>query len=154
MRLQWKEGKLLVLDTFYSEEGASEVLTEALLDLWRFPAFNAGRWCSVGPSTRGLVRTLLSGGGEIIHWMRSKGHLSDYYGGGFDKLDVDLQQKVLVACLSSFLSESFLSHVLEDNRLARNLEEVLGTVIDEYSFLASISHEVMSILAATAGLEG
>eukprot|EP00971_Amphidinium_carterae_P327905 6459499-Amphidinium_carterae.1 len=154
MRLQWKGGKLLVLDTYLSEEGASEELTAALLELWKFPCFNAGRWCSVGPSTRGLIRALLSGGGKVIHWLRARGHLSDYYAGGFDKLDVDLQKRVLVACLSSYLSESFLAHVLEDNRLAKNFDEVLSTVIDEFGFLASISMEVMNMLGSIAGIAG
>eukprot|EP00971_Amphidinium_carterae_P287892 5715278-Amphidinium_carterae.1 len=60
---------LLVLETFVETEGFLEVLTSALLSMWRFSQFCASRWTTVGHSCRTVALACATGFSECFAFL-------------------------------------------------------------------------------------
>eukprot|EP00971_Amphidinium_carterae_P337569 6474441-Amphidinium_carterae.1 len=60
--------------------------TGALLDLWRLPSYSASRWMSIGSTCRHYISLEATGYLSFHTWLRDRKILSEYEGGGADKM--------------------------------------------------------------------
>ena len=156
MHLSWRpaDERLLVLDSFLEDEKAVEILSSTLLSTWRFPAFCASRWITVGTSCRTLVQGLLTGFGGLYKYMKEQGIVGDYDTQGASRLNNDVIQASVVAGLSAFVSESFSSLAMADPRLVLQLDALEETVSEELQFLDHIPPSVWMTLGSLTGTRG
>ena len=61
LRLEWRDEKLRVVDTWAGKVDVIEQIAHALLTAWKFKPFSSSRWVSVGVSCRTFVAALLTG---------------------------------------------------------------------------------------------
>lgn len=70
---------------------------------------------------------------------------SNYYLGGFQRLDKHLRHLLALAATCSFVSDSTLSQLLEDGRLSARLEERDHAADDEMQYIFNIKPEVLGL---------
>ena len=150
MRLMWQasEQKLWVLDSFLKRHDAVEFLTNTLMGIWKFPAFCANRWVTVGTSCRTLVQGLLTGYGGLFCWMKLRGVLTDFDVQGSLRMSKEVIEACTVAGLSAYVSESFTSLAMADPRLLRQLDAIENTIVEELCYLESLQPSVWTHLSS------
>ena len=156
MHLIWRpaDGKLLVLDTFLTQPTAVETLSNTLLGVWKFPAFCASRWITVGTSCRTLVQGLLTGYARLFSYMISTGKLSEHDSQGGLRLTPEVTGACLIAGLTAYVAETFTSMAMTDPRLLRQLDALEEAVLDELRYLENLQPSVWIHLASLCQCRG
>eukprot|EP00972_Heterocapsa_arctica_P058615 8644479-Heterocapsa_arctica.AAC.1 len=91
-----------------------DAVSSALLGLWHFKKFTDSRWITVGCSCRTLVAGLLTGLDSLVAFIRRAPESSDFYTHGFAKLSSIIKKSAAAAALASFVTDAFLSEMMED----------------------------------------
>eukprot|EP00971_Amphidinium_carterae_P117809 2333625-Amphidinium_carterae.1 len=142
------EGKqLLVLDTFVETEGFLEILTSTLLSMWRFSKFCASRWTTVGHSCRTVALGCATGFTECFDFLHARKFVSDYEASGAELLDDACKKFCLCIGLAAYLPETFLNHLMQDNRLIKTHSDVEASLSEELCFLEGIPRSVWQMMA-------
>ena len=152
LRLLWRGGRLLIKEDVVQRKTFLEEVSTALLSLWRFPAFTASRWCTMGASCRCLAAGLLTGYGHLLQHMRNAGVVGDYVWNGFQRLDQRAIEFVFVLGPSAYLSETFLAQVLHDPRVACTQGKLRSGIEDEFAFLEFLPRKIWAFLADRSGM--
>eukprot|EP00971_Amphidinium_carterae_P088892 1759209-Amphidinium_carterae.2 len=153
MHLWWNmsTGRLEIIDTFMSSAACIEELTALLLQIWRFPAFAASRWLTVGSSLRCLVLGYSTGFHSCFAWMRQHGVVSDYEGSLAD----DLKDNVIVfACIIgvvAHLPEAVLARLMSDNRLMLHWTECHAEMEEELASIVALSESTFELFGKLCG---
>ena len=146
--LLFKGGRLHVKAEFRGQAGFFDRLISILMAVWRFINYSDSRWLTIGPSTRSLNASLLTGVESLVTFSRQVRKCSEYYIHGFDRLSAEVRALSIVASLSSAVAESLLAEVLDDDRVMTRVEYLEEMVGLEWQALDSMPSEVWCIIGS------
>ena len=150
LNLHWSGGRLFVSKASMEHPDAIERVSTAMLHVFRFRKFTAGRWLTVGESCRTLTAALCVGLDGLVHLARKNPKTSEFYIHGFGRFTGQVRKYCVVAGVSSYVADAFLSHLLEDDRLATRGAELQQVLQDELTWLAGVEPFAWERLAALA----
>ena len=150
--LQWdmEEQALMVDASWQGRPEFWDTLSTTLLSLWEFTAFSDSRWCTVGTSCRQLLVALFTGFENYVAFMRHDVHASDYYLHLFARMSPQVKHFIILAGISAHVSESCLALLLDDNRVALNLDSFEVAMNEELAWISNIPRCVWGMLDKVA----
>ena len=109
----------------------------------------------MGPSTRGLLAAQICGTREFVEWLLRKPSNSRFYLGGFlDYFTQDVARLVAVVGTSSFPADAALDNLMDDPRLALNIDSLEADVLQEVSYVHSLPAATWELLAPRCMWDG
>eukprot|EP00971_Amphidinium_carterae_P350659 6491674-Amphidinium_carterae.5 len=150
-RVFWSESRLHIDEGALTSEDWLETLTTLLMSLWRLPPWTASRWLTIGASCRAYTVASLSGFQHMFNFLSESSVGSAYEQAGFEKLDAEARDFMVVTGLVSYTAESFLGSVLSDNRLALNSREVFALCQETHGFLECMPGWVWEQICTVTG---
>ena len=156
MGLWWDEesGHLVVLDKCRGQENIYQRIQDALLGLWEFRTFSDSRWVTVGVSCRGVVAGLQSGLEAYVKFLRQTKKAKDEFLHGFGRVQEEHKQFLVVAGLSSYVAETVLALLMEDNRVAKRVEELEEAMWGAVGWLDEVSSAMWGSLGRLCNMSG
>ena len=151
IRLFWTGSTLQVQEGFLQNDDWLSILTATLMSIWSFQSFSSTRWLSVGRSCRGLLRGLMSGFMSMVAHLKSCKCVSSFYTAGTDKLGGAEWQFIAISSFAAYLPEAFVSAVLEDSRVARQLSELQVTIAEQFTNLSDVDGRVWGMISSQLG---
>ena len=151
LRLQWNGARLQVAASCMDMPDVIETLSSALLGVWHFKKFSDSRWITVGCSCRTLIASLLTGLESLVAFIREDPASSDFHIVGFVRLSPEMKKFSAAAALASYVSDAFLSEMMEDPRLPMRLAFLKQCVQDEQQWLDSLPFSVWESMAEVVG---
>eukprot|EP00971_Amphidinium_carterae_P336872 6473440-Amphidinium_carterae.2 len=103
--------------------------------MWRFSQFFACRWTTVGHSCRTVALACATGFSECFAFLHERKFVSDFEASGAELLDEACKKFCLCIGLAAFLLETFLNHLMQDNRLLKTHLDVEALLSEELCFL-------------------
>ena len=136
LRMHWDAGSglLRIAASWQDKADAMEQLSAGLLGIWHFRLFSDSRWITIGCNARTLTAALVSGLPAFVKFIRSQ-KVSDYNIGQWDCLGADEVQFIVMSSFVSYPSDSALSMVFEDTRLALIADDVKAAMQYEMTWL-------------------
>ena len=92
------------------------------------------------------MASLLSGLAPVVQITRSDPHCSDFHLHGFQRLTPKTTFCAVVISLSSWVAESFLHLVMQDDRLARHAGEAWSQCVSELDFVMQLPEAIWQLL--------
>jgi hypothetical protein len=138
----WDGQYLSVSQTFATDPGLLAKLSTCLIAIFEFHKFTDSRWLTVGESCRSLVAATAVGLQRLVASILESPSTSQYYIGGFAKLDDATLRWATLAAISSRLSDSLLKTMLKDDRLAKRASVLTSTMQHELDALLAVSDPV------------
>ena len=151
LRLQWKGGRLQVAASCLNLPDVMETVSSALLGVWHFKRFSDSRWITVGCSCRTLVASLLTGLESLVAFIREDSASSDFHIAGFARLSPDMKKFCAAASLASYVTDAFLSEMMDDPRLPMRLAFLKQCVLEEQQWLDGLPSQVWVPIAEVVG---
>jgi hypothetical protein len=148
LNLRWDGSRLQVSALHQGADDLFEKLTMTMLVVFKFKKFTASRWVTIGESSRALVAALGLGLAGLVKMIRADPEASDYYIHGFGFLDDASLRWATLASVSSWLPDSVLMSLLQDDRLARRAKEVVGVMKQELDWIGQLEPFIWERLAA------
>lgn len=147
-------GRVKVSKACRGEPDLVEKVSFALFGLWAFKQFTDSRWITVGLSCRGMLCGLLTGLDSLVTYIRKNTGASDFYIKHYDKLTEPIKKFVVVAAVSSHVSDGWLTELLKDGRVPLNMDALEAALQSQYEWLVKLPIGVWKLLAAVAGVSG
>ena len=147
----WDGEKLLVEPAWANREDLIDTLSNIMFHLFQFLPFTLSRWCSVGRSCRRLLAALCVGLRGLVAWGREHVGLSDSCRHHMEYIQGNLAHFVAVAGLSSYLTDSLLLSLLEDDRVMMKVDEFQDIIVSECAWLQGVAPESWSSFSVVAG---
>ena len=147
-RCIWQDGKLRVLDTYLDTSEWLERLSCTLFDLWRFSSWTMSRWATLGPASRNYVVSMLLGYGHMFETLCQLQAIGGLEQAGYERITDDGKRLLVSTALVSHTSETFLTAVLEDNRVALRKDEYKQAMVEEVEMLQQLPHWVWTSLCS------
>jgi hypothetical protein len=151
LRLQWKGGRLQVAASCLGLPDVIETLSSALLGVWHFKKFSDSRWITVGCSCRTVIASLLTGLESLIAFIREDPASSDWHIAGFARLCPAMKKFCAAASLASYVTDAFLSEMMDNPRLPMRLAFLKQCVLEEQQWLDGLPSEVWGPIAEVVG---
>ena len=154
MQVRFSDGHLRVAASFEDDETVVEDLITIFLQALRLKKISDSRWVSLGGSCRTLVCSFAIGLSSLVDFVLRSPSESRYFLSGFLRMDTKVKKMVSIASICSYLPDTILGSLLEDDRVPRMLHRLDEEVWEELSFVANISADVWCFIQATMGFEG
>jgi hypothetical protein len=149
LQLRYEGGKLKVAQTWRGDADTYDSIELVLTHTWAFRKYSDSRWLSMGPSTRGLLAAQICGTREFVEWLLRKPISSRFYLGGFlDCFTQDVVRLAAVVGTSSFPADAALTNLMDDPRLAMNIDSLEADVLQEVSYAHSLPVAIWELLAS------
>ena len=148
--LYWSDGTLHVRPELRADPKCWEKLSGVWAYCMKWRKFSTGRWHGVGGSCRLLLRALTVGLEGLVAYTREDPLVGDYYLHGFDRFGQAERRYMVLAALCSWPAEKFISAVLQDDRLLRDVAKYKATLEQGLCWLEDMSDQVWKSLAQTA----
>lgn len=121
---------------------------------WRFRAFSESRWIGLGPSARALTLATLYGLEDLVSFVLKVPGESKYYIQGFSQYDSQVKRCMSVIGMSSYLADSVLAILLEDDRLCMVIGSIEEEIETELAWVSSVGAEVWQAIAVGMRFDG
>lgn len=144
-------GRLWVAACWETREDLQEVLTGIWIYLLRLRKFTESRWCTAGPSCRALLGCLAVGLEHLVSSARKDPNTSDFYISGFSRLSPHVKMYIVRASFVSYVPDSFLQELMEDDRVVRRLDTFETTMVEELTWLDNLKPNTWARIASVAG---
>ena len=151
LQLRWQSGKLLVNDVIRDCQPTTLVYN-AFLAILRFRPFTSSRWLSMGGSARTLVSLLIVGLPDLVRYIRDETGASLFFLNGYDRLTPDVVRLFASVCFVSRPTDAVLLLLLEDGRIARQMQNIRDCLVEEMEFLSEVSFFVWDTVASVANM--
>jgi hypothetical protein len=152
LQLRFESGMLLVASAFEGNPDTENLVYHCMMHLWQFSKFTDSRWVTLGCASRSLLASTLVGLHSLVQHIMSNPASSSYYIRGFGHFDQKVHELVGIVSTSSFVADSVLQLLLEDDRVPRNIESIDNELIDEVNFVFNISSGVWRTLASACNM--
>jgi len=155
LRLRWAGDKLEIFSEHAGHPTAMEDISGALLGVWRLRKFSESRWLGLGPSFRALLAAEMTGLTDLVHYAlaRKKGRHSDYYLGGYSRLNDSIRQVLVIGAFGSFVCEALLEELLIDDRVVKRYDMLRDLCQAELDRTTLISDPVMATFGQHCGCD-
>lgn len=149
--LEWVDGELKICQSMQDEEeNLVQVVSDALLCVFKLVKATESRWLSLGHACRTLVGAWSIGLEALVAMIRADPCTHDYYIKGTSKLPEVLRHASVIA-MSSHLPERALQLICTDDRLAQQADSLTNAVQQDMYFLSRIGTYTWSRLAKPLG---
>eukprot|EP00974_Lingulodinium_polyedra_P053512 5141477-Lingulodinium_polyedra.AAC.1 len=95
-----------------------------------------------------LTRALHVGLDKLMSMIFDDPVMSNYYTHGYKSINGDMRKFIALACVNGWLAESVMQELMEDGRVARNLDKLERTIQEEHQFIQDLSGTSWTRLAA------
>jgi hypothetical protein len=126
-------------------------VTSIIFFLFRFADFSDTRWMQPGKSIHPVLASIEVGLLKVVRMARDDPKVTDYHLHGVDKLSVLAKKHLVIRGMQTFLAESVMQELLEEERLLRIIDSVENTLREEHDFLIATSSATWFRLAALIG---
>jgi len=151
--MKWKNNVLHVSKELDNNPEGYQMLLAVWLHSMVWQTFSDTRWLQVGTSARIFLRTLCMGLDGLVSCARAGGSY-EYKGHNYDKLGSEERFFNAVCALSAYPCEALEAHVLHDDRVARNIDELTGLAKEELQYLEEVPDSVWDRCADTTDKTG
>ena len=152
-RARWNGYVLLVHSDWEDDEEVFHNLSYCILALWIFRKFSDSRWLSVGTSCRAVVVALLLGLDSVLKYARRHPHSEEFIH-GVDRLTNPVRKFMVLAGMISFVSQTFIVSVLENDAILTHLTELEEQVSGEVAWLVGLALAFWILLATVCDASG
>lgn len=154
LQLRWQGGRLCVAARLEHEADSMNKISACLMKAWQFREFSESRWVSFGNSSRSVLASIVLGLEPYVKFIIEETKSSDYKIKGVGRLDSDAKKVIAIASIASFVPDTGLYHMLDDDRLAARYSAVMDEIADEVQYVAHVKSEIYDLLAAAVGQPG
>lgn len=151
LRLAWVDGRLRISRSFEDSTTAMADISMIVLAMLQFENFSDSRWLGAGPACRCLLRALMVGLESLVRFVRKDRFVSEWYIGGFDKLNIRSRTFIAVASVVSFIPEAMQTELLEDPRIPMRVEALERLVREEAAWVMNLPEFFWATLASVLG---
>ena len=151
LQLRFHEGRLKVAASRQDDPNLLESVSTCLLHAWRFRKFTTSRWITAGDTCKSMVLALLTGIESLVRMVRRNPKTSDYYIHGFGRLSEEMKTFMALTAMCSYVSDSFLVAMLEDDRVPVRLAALEEGLMEELEYVANLPMGVYSVVAEACG---
>ena len=124
LRPRFLDGRLKIAPECADDEYALAQLRGCLFYLWRFRSWAETRWISTGPSCKHMMLSLITGLHSVVDFILKEKAENPTWLKGFKRLTGQVKRMMAVTATTCHVSESVLAFVLEDDRVALNLDKI------------------------------
>lgn len=98
LELRFEDGRLCISEACSGRYDLIELISTALLSVWKFVQWSESRFLTVGVSARRVVAALLTGLEDLVDLIRADSSCSHFYINGFARLRGDRKTFLVVCC--------------------------------------------------------
>ena len=138
LQLRYQNGSVFVTVRWQSLPTIENVVCFVIIALWRWSRFTASRWITFGLSCRITLCTMMTGLEDYHTWLMLKDGSRKYHLRGFKYMTADVKRLIGIVALSSYVADSQLALLLEDNRLVRQADVMEATLREELKYVVAI----------------
>lgn len=149
----YTDGQLWVSGKWEHSDILHERISVVFLHVFRLKRFAETRWCTAGASCRALTACLAVGLEKLVTIVREDPKASDYYIHGFTRLRPPVKKYMALAAVVSYVPDSFLGELLEDDRITKRLGVFESVMTEELAWLEGLKPLTWQRLAHLAGNE-
>lgn len=153
MQLRFQGGQLKVAPSFQAKDDLPDLIAMCLMHIWTFRRFSESRWLTLGSSSRCLIASLLLGLPSLVGDIMASSS-SRYYISGFQHLDASVKEVASIIATSSFISDSVMAQLLDDDRVVHRIEILEGEVYEELAYTSAIDMNVFEVIGEAVGWTG
>jgi hypothetical protein len=151
--LRWVRGErpFLAVVKAASEGGVVSAICAALVSIWNIPKYSDSRWLTISIAAKGMVASHLTGLTDFIKYISTKPSVSNYYLGGFVRMEAQHWQFLVQAALVGAIPQAAQLALLEDSRVAMTAPSIKGAIACEIQHLVALPDPVWAILSEVGG---
>ena len=153
LQLRWEDGSLCVHPRHQSQVGIIKRIEVILLKLWGFKDWTDSRWLTMGPQCKCLIAARLTGIDSLVRYTCGLPHVSDFHLGNYQP-DAASNYFVARVAISSFVCDSAMAILLEDDRVPRQWQSLQTEINDELDYLHSIPMDIWSLVSNGCSVTG
>ena len=151
LQIRYDSGQLCVATKWEGNPQLLQTATTVLLGVWQFSAWSESRWCTLGGCCRSVLAAMVMGMCSIADHTRTKPGDSQYWVKGFQDLPDDIRQLFVVGAMSSFVCDTCLATVLEDDRIAIQLSKLEPDIMEEVGFVCNLPYSIWQVFSKASG---
>ena len=148
---QWEDGKLFVNSRVTDDPEGINSVTHLFMKAATWRKFTKSRWLSLGHAARSLTMCLPLGLEMWVSQVRHDPTATDYYLHGFGRMTSHIKFIMTLAALVTYVPETGLVHIMQDDRLARCHLQVKQEMEEKVQMLENLPDYVWTRLAANLG---
>ena len=148
---RWDGSALLVSSSVRSRPDPVGMVQGIILYIFKFQKFSESRWLQTGVSSRGVVAAISVWLLQVMRMVRADPHNTDYHAHGIQELTVPVKKHACIASLVTFVCETAMAMVLQEERLLRIADELEESIQQEVEFLVATSAYTWNRLSAVIG---
>ena len=126
----------------------------ALMNVWSFRRFSDSRWISLGSSCRTLLAAVVLGLPDLVDEILANPRASSYFLSGFKHFSDRVARMTATVATCSFVSDSVLAALLDDDRVPSMLPRLVADIKDELAYAMGIDQSVWDFVGRAVGLRG
>lgn len=150
LKIRWDEGSLKVNPAAQADPEAPQAIATTLLAMWRIQEWTDSRWGTMGSSSRSVALARLTGLQALLSDLRRKPYVSEFYTSGIDRLSDEVAHMFVVGAIGSWLTDSILQILFDDDRLPLVIASIDEEVSVVYDWLGHLPDGVWRVLAGIA----
>ena len=148
------DGHLCVSPNSRADASLMEKLSGVLLSVLAMKQFTESRWLTVGCSMRSLTAAALLGLDGLLEHTLAVPHAPLYHLSGAKRFVGEARAFAVMAGICSFIGDSFIADVLEDNRIPRRIGELEELLHSEMEFIMTLPLEAFSMVGSACAFSG
>jgi hypothetical protein len=149
LQMRFEDDHLFVAEKYSDSDEVLDMIAGVLMSIWKYVEWSDSRWVGMGMSSRALVASMITGIDSLFEHIRAKGE-SQYYIGGFGRCVDDTRRCIVVSAISSWLSDSVLQLLLEDDRVPMQIDLIDAEILTELDYITNMPEPIMQVLAQAA----
>jgi hypothetical protein len=134
----WLDGMLHVRASLEGDANNFELISTIWAYAMRWRKFSETRWNTVGASTRNVLRTILLGLDRLVEITRADPTITDYHLHGWVRCSDRVRVYQCVAAMACYPIEAVILIMMADDRVCRQLDEIIAAMEDELRYLESL----------------
>ena len=154
LQVRFDGDALKVAVAYRDDHTVHEQLKVILLHVWRWERFTDARWALVGWSCRIMLAGFLLGLDSLACEIIATPGAHTYYLKGWKFKTPEVLHFIVVCAVSSFVSDSALALLMEDDRLPVVLKAVEDELHTELEYIQNISDVTFDIIGEAVGFAG
>ena len=153
MQLRFEAGCLKVARSCEDVQDVVSQVVTVLMKLWLFQNFTDSRWCTLGPVSRTMVACFLLGLADYVSYILLLEKSSKYYLKGFpEHCTTQVKQLFGIVSISSHVPDAILFLLLEDDRVAMQLDEIDARIQKMLDLVHGVSTAAWGIIGEVIGM--
>ena len=153
-QMRWESGCLKVAKRYEGGAEAKSLVEMALMNVWSFRRFSDSRWISLGSSCRTLLAAVVLGLPDLVDEILANPRASSYFLSGFKHFSDRVARMTATVATCSFVSDSVLAALLDDDRVPSMLPRLVADIKDELAYAMGIDQSVWDFVGRAVGLRG